>query len=97
MLRGENAADVLAPMGLPSVTQEYSAKGKGERAGDTAATPANDGTQGATAPAAPEGEHAERQGPGRRHDRRPADGHDAAAEEGAQNGLLDYLLGGDGK
>jgi phospholipid/cholesterol/gamma-HCH transport system substrate-binding protein len=97
VLRGENAADVLAQMGLPSVTQEYSAKGRGEREGDTAATTGDGGTQGTTTPSTPKATTPSTKDDGGDTASDQPTANDAAANEGAQNGLFDYLLGGEGK
>jgi ABC-type transporter Mla subunit MlaD len=93
VLRGESAADVLADMGLPTVSQEYSEKGKKDKG-----TPADDATDTTDTTPAPKADKpkARTKGGGDQGGAQPT-ANDAADQEGAQNGLFDYLLGGEGK
>jgi phospholipid/cholesterol/gamma-HCH transport system substrate-binding protein len=89
ILRGEKAADVLAEMGLPTVSEEYSQRAKDKRAKDSPTGGAADTAGGATSGAP----SAATTGGGQ-----PAGGQTTAADrEGAQTGLFDYLLGGEEK
>lgn len=95
ILRGQSAAEVLAEMGLPSVSQEYGQKGKEQRDGTTTGDVADTG--GATTPkTTPKTSKPRTTTPGDQPAAaQPTAGGAAADREGAQNGLFDYLLGSD--
>jgi ABC-type transporter Mla subunit MlaD len=95
VLRGESAADVLADMGLPTVSEEYSEKAKGNDKPKTD-TPATDTQDPTPAPKASKPKARNNKDKGDDTAAQPT-ADDAVDEEGAQNGLFDYLLGGEGK